>query len=150
MATSVYSFLGTATASSDLKTGSVTFNFDPPSNVRGKLCYVKANFFSWKYSVDPTTAVVSRDSFSVRSSWTHIQCGDTTSLGTRPGVALATNQNAFSYSSGPVLTSIPDGPHEVTFTVNRNSGDGVCGSGSTNTFFIALEFVAANGRRAPI
>lgn len=150
MATSVYSFVGEAPASSDLKTASVTFNFDPPSNIRGKLCYVKCNFFGWRYGVDPTPAVVSRDSFTFSSSWAHLQCGETTSLGTRPGVPLGVTQNVEFYTSGAVLTSIPDGPHNVTFVVKRSNGDTVCGAASTNTFICVLEIVAANSRKAPI
>lgn len=72
MATSAVNFQGNLTLNSDLCKGEVEFQFRPPSNIAGKLCYVDTKAFGLRWDETYTTPQV-YDSFLLRSSWAQPQ-----------------------------------------------------------------------------
>lgn len=72
MATSAINFQGNLTLNSDLTKGEVEFQFRPPSNISGKLCYVDTRAFGLRWDETYTTPQV-YDSFLLRSSWAQPQ-----------------------------------------------------------------------------
>ena len=51
-------------------------------------------------------------------------------------IAMYVNDN--SYSCGPVVVNVPEGPAEMTFVLSRTDGGEVCGGSSTNAIFAAM------------
>lgn len=156
MATSTYTFMLNLDLSSDKTIASKEVMFTPPSNLSGKLCYVQSTFFNWDFRTSPATALTSRDTFTVYCSWATPQSGIVTmdNNGSRTmetKASLGFMNNNFSTSTGPLLVSIPDGPHPVTFTVYRPDGKEVGGNGDdTGLLTLCLKFVQANSRQPPI
>lgn len=148
MATSVITFSGECTISSDSTTAELALTFDPPSNIAGKLCYVKCVSWGWDYT-GTIAGLLSRDGFYFTASWSQPLCQWVTENGTKPGSPFASMNNGWNYSHGPILCSIPNGNQTVTFTVKRYDGGAVT-NGTPVYFYAALEMVEANSRQNPL
>lgn len=150
MATTVLTFNLSGTAQS---TSEQIFSVqvDPPANIRGKLCYVECTYFSWDNGATITPAITSREPFYLTCNWAQPMSGMNTNGKTLPSAALAAFQNNISYSSGPVLCRIPDGPHELVLSVKRGDGGNVAGDTTTTNYtLIFLKIVPADSRQPPI
>jgi hypothetical protein len=161
MATSVYAFRGVVTPTSANDAAYVEFTFDPPSNISGKGCYVQCTFFDWQSKTEPTPVI---DSLAFGSSWAQVCSGtvvdgksftlvdpyqDVSSTFKNPGRApMGILANKMFFSTGPVLCSIPSGPHRVTFNVYRPDGEDISGGDQKeNLFYACFKFVAADSRQ---
>jgi hypothetical protein len=150
MATTVLTFnlSGTAQSTSEQVFG---VQVDPSANIRGKLCYVECTYFVWDNGTTITPAINSRDAFYLTCNWSQPMSGMNTNGKTLPSAALAAFQNNFSYSSGPVLCRVPDGPHELAFSIKRVDGGKVNeDTTATNYALIFLKIVPADSRQPPI
>lgn len=154
MATSVVTFKGkpNTVTETDLTTQRISFQFTPPSNIAGKVCYVECASGIWDYG-GTVSGINTRDLFIISVSWAQplnasIDNSDNRQL---PGTAIAAGATNLPMSGiGPVLCSIPNGPHEVTFTVRRVDGGDVTSNVSTTFFYIALKIVPADSRQPQI
>lgn len=115
MATSAINFQGNLTLNSDLTIGEVEFQFRPPSNIAGKLCYVDTKAFGLRWDETYTTPQV-YDTFLLRSSWAQPQSVSIetnsegpfrveTTLGAAANVTTATSLNEYTSISG-TLTAL--------------------------------------------
>jgi hypothetical protein len=150
MATSTLTFQLSGLAQS---TTEQTFSVqvDPPSNIRGKLCYVECTFFGWDHYTALSPSLNAKDVFYLTCNWAQPLSSTNTNGKTLPGCALAAFNNNFYTGAGPVLCRIPDGPHEVTFVVKRWDGGEVSDDlTNTNYALIFLKVVPANSRSPPI
>lgn len=154
MATSVITFKGkpNTLTETDLTTQRIIFQFTPPSNIAGKLCYVECASGIWDYG-GTITGIGGRDLFMISASWAQplnasIDNSDNRQL---PGTAIAIEATNLPMGSiGPVLCSIPTGPHEVTFTVRRVDGGNVTNNVDTTFFYAVLKIVPADSRQPQI
>jgi hypothetical protein len=149
MATSVFSFKGTTTSSSDFKSADLEINFSPTSNIAEQLCYVECSSFTWRYNT-AITGQQSRDMFIVSANWAQNVSGNVetyTRLGRAP---LGTQMNNICYGTGPVLCFIPGECHSLRLTVTRADGGVVSTDGNGNILYVVLKIVPANSRQAPI
>lgn len=149
MATSVVSFLLSGPATS-LTKASFDTSFDPSSNIAGEHCYVECTAFSWDYggtTVFPNT----RDCMTLSTSWAQSVSAGVSERGTLPTVSCGSIVNNLFYGHGPILSYIPDGPQQVTFTIERTDGGNVANDlTNTNYLFVAFKMVNASSRQPPI
>jgi len=152
MATSVIAFSDRSlSVSSDKKSATITTFFTPPSNISGEHCYVECSFWAWDYTTAPTTAINTRDVLTLTASWAQTVSGTVTSQGTKPSVAFGSICNNICYGHGPILCQIPDGPHQVEFTISRTDGGDVAGdTTSDNNFLAVFKMVPADSRQPTI
>jgi hypothetical protein len=150
MATSVLTFNLSGVAES-LTEQNFRVQVDPPPNIRGKLCYVECTYFNWDNSTTINPAIASREPFVLTCNWAQPLSSTNTNGKTLPNTALAAFQNNNSWSSGPVLCRIPDGPHELTLTVKRADGGSINGDTTgTNYSLVFLKIVPADSRQPVI
>lgn len=117
------------TISSDLNTASYTFTFDPPTNISGRRCIVKATDGYFLYAKAPLGSYYV-DVFGFRVDWTQPFSQSYTNSDSSPShiPTLAWARDVNSFTSGESICTIPDGPHQLTVTVYQMSGDIVTGS----------------------
>lgn len=112
------------TVSSDLKTASYTFTFDPPTNISGRRCIVKATDAYFLYAKAPVTTYYV-DVFGYRVDWTQPFSQSYTSSDSSPShiPTLAWTRDVNSFTSGESICTIPNGPHQLTVSVYQLSGE---------------------------
>jgi hypothetical protein len=117
--------------------------FKPPSNIAGKPCYVKCSYIAWDFTTG--FANNSRDCMLVYASWTQPLSAKSVPIGSRTGYRT-------TYTHGPVLCYIPEGPHIVRFDVrNLENGGLLAGSSTTTNFFrLVLNITPADSRQSTI
>lgn len=114
MATSAVNFQGNLTLNTDLTKGEVEFQFNPPSNISGKLCYVDTKAFGMRWDETYTTPQV-YDSFLLRSSWAQPQSASVetnqdgpfrveTTLDAAANVTTATSLGEFTFITGTITS----------------------------------------------
>ena len=150
MATSAINFQSLLTLNTGLTRGECELEFRPPSNIAGKVCYVDIKAFALSWDDLYVTPQV-HHSFLLRSSWAQIQGGSVESSTQKVNAPLAIlNYSSQQSASLPVLVYIPDGPHQLRFTVQRMDG-GVIGIATTDiSMCILMSIVPANSRQPPL
>jgi hypothetical protein len=110
------------TVSSDLKTASYTFAFDPSTNISGRRCIVKATDGYFLYAKDPVGTYFV-DVLGYRVDWTQPFSQRYTSASSSPDhiPTLAWTRDVNSFTSGETICTIPDGPHQLTVSVYQMS-----------------------------
>lgn len=124
-----------------------TVNFDPPPNIRGKLCYIECSTFSYKAATNPTPTFTGRDAIILDCSLPQVF---SQTVGTPRGSPVAFLTNNISFSAGPILCNIPENVSDITFTLTRADGNDVVGAGGTHWCFVSLKVIPANSRQPPI
>lgn len=148
MATSILTFKLTDYPESVLDQ-TFTAQVDPPANIRGKLCYVEVTVWAWDYTA--VSQYAAREAAYLTCNWTQPLSSFYNNGVTQPTAVLASFQNNFSFSAGPVLCQIPDGPHEVKFRVRRLDGSNISDAVTdVNHTLICLKIIPADSRQPPI
>ena len=158
MATCAVSFESFLTVSSAGTDGTCTLNFNPPSNISGKLCYAKVEAFNLNWddgsvaSSNIYTNPKAYHNFVLRADWAQTQSASVEGVNTqRLSVPLAILKYATGDSVGlPTLIFIPDGPHSVRFDVTRADLGAIATANSQLDFIVRMTIVAANSRQPPI
>jgi hypothetical protein len=146
--TSVVSLRLVAVPSSLLELSFKTY-FDPPDNIRGKLCYVEYSLFALKQQAGPS--ITSRDAFMVNSSWT--TPFSHTNVNGRPGRAYQAmiHSNSPRTKLGAALCDIPGGSHQVTFDIARLDGGQITSNTTSNVYLLlGLKITPATFSQPPI
>lgn len=151
MATSAITFESTFTLSSPYSTGECALLFRPPSNISGKLCYIEVKIFQMMWGTTYNTPDATHTYILRASGWTQPYSARVQGSGSQqvngPLATLCYGQNATGL---PILAFIPDGPHTVTFKVERLDL-GTIGTALTDLdFIICMTIVPANGRQTPL
>jgi len=145
MATSIVNFSGVVKTNSTQTTASLDVYFVPPSNIAGKLCYVQCTYIGWDYTTG--VATTSRDVITVTASWAQPLSGKSTTPLASHNFSPARRVSPH----GPILCHIPEGQHQVTFTMQRINGGILAGSSTTNNYMnVVLKISPANSRQPPV
>lgn len=144
MATSAISFKGPVSFQNSYEV-TLTFNFKPPSNIEGKLCYVEVRGFLVQFDAAVTFDPLG---FTLECDWPQSQCyyDNSGSINPRSPLAIYTTGGQ-RLQSQPVLVSMPCGPHDVTFTIKRVTPEPFSDIADV---FIFLSIVPANSRQSPL
>lgn len=124
-----------------------TVSFDPPPNLKGKLCYIECSAFAFKAATSPAVAYTTRDVTILDCSLPQVF---SQTVGTPRNSPVAFLMNNMFSSAGPVLCNIPENISDITFTLTRGDGNDVVGVGGTHWCLVCLKAIPANSRQPPI
>lgn len=112
-----------------------------PDNISGRTCTMTCNVFSLDPSVAPASSSTT-DTYilicTLPQPFSRVMTESVSAIGRTAIGAMFGGQ---SYSCGPVLVNIPEGPASMTFKVARSDGGTICGASSVNTLFVSLTIV---------
>lgn len=147
--TSVVSFRLVAVPSSLVELSFKTF-FDPPANIRGKLCYVEYTLFALKQQAGPS--ITSRDAFIINSSWsTPFSHRNIDGRQTGTPYQAAIEGNMPRLKMGASLCDMPSGSHLVTFDIARLDGGQITSNTTSNVYLLlGLKIIPADFKQPPI
>lgn len=128
-----------ATTINELTFTPVSHSF--PDNISGRSCIMTCNVFSFDASVAPGTPQ-SSDAYILTCTLPQPLSRVMTQSSAIVGRSvIGVMKNFQSYSCGPILVNVPEGPSEFSLTVARADGGDLCGAGSINTVMVSLTFV---------
>ena len=146
MATSAVAFSGVVSFNNELSQ-TMTVTFTPPSNLEGKLCYAQVTVFQLLFGLESTTP---SNGWKVDCDWPQVQCStDTHTSGHKASCPLAIWHTGYgSLQSHPVLISMPQGRHNVTFTFSPINVDNFITDAID--VLLCLSIVPASSRQTPL
>lgn len=151
MATSSITFEGVPTLDSDLKKGTLEFNFDPPPNLANQLCYAQVKLFQLSWTT-PYTGIAYDDAFLLRQyGWPLSQCARVQSTGqSLVGIVIAVMDYNGQGSGSQFLCNVPSGKHTIQFTIERLDKGVISDAAGDPKVLIVVDVVPANSRKTPL